>query len=109
MPPPEASAQPQAVAQIRTPEGWTAGVYANGLSIWSTAYEVTLDFFVSLPPGPGPDDPAGGQVMIGPHEIVARVKIPPPLVMQLTQNLAMAQEAYEAAWGEIPDRSSSSG
>jgi len=94
--------QPQMVPQIRTPERWTAGVYANGMGCWSSQTEFTLDFIVNLPPEQG-TDPTGNQVVIAPQEVVARVKIPPPLVFQVMRNLAGAQDLYEKAWGKIPD------
>jgi hypothetical protein len=90
------------VPQIRTPERWTAGVYANGVGVWSTQTEVTLDFVVNLPFEQG-EDPTGQAVAVAPQEVVARVKIPPPLLFQLMRNLAAAQDQYEAQWGPIPD------
>jgi hypothetical protein len=98
---PEPQGQPVAV-QIRTPEKWTAGVYANGIGVWSTQTEVTLDFFVSLAPEQG-TNPDGQQFLVSPQEIVARVKIPPSLVFQVMRNLANAQDQYESQWGKIAD------
>jgi hypothetical protein len=88
------------VPQVRTPEKWTGGVYANGLGVWSTQTEFTLDFVVSLPPESGVDG-NGNQVVVSPQEIVARVKIPPTLVFQVMRGLAGAQDQYEAQWGPI--------
>jgi hypothetical protein len=93
---------PKTVNQLRTPEKWTAGVYANGLGVWSTQTEVTLDFIVNLPPEQATDQ-EGSPVAVIPQEVVARVKIPPPLLFQIMRNLAGAQDAYEAQWGSIPD------
>ena len=78
--------------QIRTPERWTAGVYANGVGVWSTQTEFTVDFLINLPAEPVPT-----------LEIVARVKVPPALVFQLLRNLSDGMSNYEAQWGKIPD------
>jgi hypothetical protein len=88
--------------QIRTPERWTAGVYANGMGVWSTQTEVTLDFFVNLPPEQGAGQ-TGDPVILAPQEVVARVKMPPSLLFQVMRNLAAAQDQYEAQFGAIPD------
>jgi hypothetical protein len=90
------------VAQIRTPEAWTKGAYANGVAVWFSPHEFTIDFVVSLPPEVGSDD-AGKQVAIMPQEVVARVKIPPPLVFQLMRNLYATMERYEQQHGSIPE------
>ena len=41
-------------------------------------------------------------MLVSPQEVVARVKIPPPLLFQVMRNLAGAQDQYEAMWGKIP-------
>ena len=92
----------QQVPQIRTPEKLTAGVYANGMGVWFSQTEITIDFFVNLPPETGQDG-NGQPVLLAPQEVVARVKIPPPLLFQAMRNLAAAQDAYENQWGSIPD------
>ncbi|MDQ1392589.1 MAG: hypothetical protein QOF30_1566, partial [Acidimicrobiaceae bacterium] len=38
------------VPQVRTPEKWHTGVYANGVGVWFTQTDFTLDFVVNLPP-----------------------------------------------------------
>src|ERR1700722_16094799 len=93
---------PKTVNQLRTPEELKAGVYANGLGVWSTQTEFTLDFIVNLPPEQASDS-EGNPVAVVPQEVVARVKIPPPLLFQVMRSLAGAQDAYEAQWGSIPD------
>lgn len=97
-------AQDEPRVQIRTPERWSSGVYANGVVVWSTRNDFTLDFVVNLPmelpSGAGSD---GESLQLLPQEIVARVKIPPPLVFQLMKNLNSAMETYEAEHGPIPD------
>jgi len=75
-------------------------VYANGIGVWATQTEFTLDFLVNLPPSqPDPGAPSAGAVM----ELVARLKLPPPLVFQVLRNLSDALSRYEAQWGKIPD------
>jgi hypothetical protein len=85
--------------EVRTPERWTAGVYANGVGVWSTQTEFTLDFLVNLPPqaGTGTDKP------LSLVEVVARLKLPPALIFQLLRNLSDALSKHEAQWGKIPD------
>lgn len=92
----------QPVPQIRTPEKLTAGAYANGVGVWFSQTEVTIDFMVNLPPEQGADQ-NGAPVLLAPQEVVARVKIPPPLLFQVMRNLAATQDRYENQWGPIPD------
>jgi len=88
--------------QIRTPERWTAGVYANGVGVWSTQTEFTLDFYVSLPAEMGEDD-QGNRMPVSPLEVVARVKIPPSLAFQVARNISDHLSRYEAQWGTPAD------
>ena|SRR5579883_746484 len=92
----------QPLPQIRTPERWTAGVYANGVGVWHSQTEFTIDFVVALPNEPG-KDPMGNQVWLAPQEVVARVKLPPVLVFQVMRNLADNMDKYEQSFGQIPD------
>lgn len=87
---------------LRTPEGWTAGVYANGVGVWFSQNEFTLDFVVNLP-NEQVTDAAGHQVVIGPHEVVARVKIPPRLAFEVLKQLNAGLGRYEATHGKIPE------
>lgn len=91
-----------AIPQIRTPESLAAGVYANGVVTWSTPSEFTVDFIVSLPAEQG-RSPAGDDVILAPQLVVARVKIPPPLVYQLMRNLAKTLDEHEKRIGPVPD------
>jgi hypothetical protein len=93
---------PAMVPQIRTPESQTAGTYANGVGVWSTQTDITIDFLITLPPEQG-TDPNGDPVIVAPQQVVSRVKIPPVLVFQLMRNLGAAQDAYEKQFGAIPD------
>ena len=38
-----------ATFNFRVPDDQEAGVYSNAMTVWSTAYEFTLDFAVMLP------------------------------------------------------------
>ena len=95
------SSAPQ-VPQVRTPEKWTTGVYANGVGVWFTQTDFTLDFVVNLPPElkMGAD---GGQQLLSPQQVVARVKVPPPLVFQLMRNLSTNLDRYEGQYGAIQE------
>jgi Protein of unknown function (DUF3467) len=90
------------VTQIRTPEGKSAGVFANGMGVWFTATEFTLDFLISLPTevAAGPD---GASLVVAPQEVVSRVKIPPPLVFHIMRNMNAALDQYESQHGKIRD------
>jgi hypothetical protein len=90
------------VPQVRTPEKWHTGVYANGVGVWFTQTDFTLDFVVNLPPEVTLDA-AGAQVIVSPQEVVARVKVPPPLVFQLMRNLSTNLDRYEVQYGAIQE------
>ena len=78
-----------------------AGAYANGLAVWHTLHEFTLDFFVSSQPPTETRTPEGEVVIRAPHRLVARVRVPPTsafeIVRTISQNLAM----YEQKFGPI--------
>jgi hypothetical protein len=90
------------VPQVRTPEKWNTGVYANGVGVWFTQTDFTLDFVVNLPPEVN-QDPEGHQVVVSPQEVVARIKVPPPLVFQLMRNLSTNLDRYEVQYGAIQE------
>lgn len=89
--------------QFRTPESLGPGAYANGCGVWSTQNEFTLDFLVSLPPEPGVHPDTGEPVIVGPQQLVSRIKLPPALIFQLMRNLNAALSQYEAEHGSIPE------
>jgi hypothetical protein len=97
----EIPASPQ-IPQVRTPEKWNTGVYANGVGVWFTQTDFTLDFVVNLPPEVS-EDPTGTQVVVSPQEVVARVKVPPPLVFQLMRNLSTNLDRFELQYGSIQE------
>lgn len=90
------------VPQVRTPEKWNTGVYANGVGVWFTQTDFTLDFVVNLPPEVN-QGPNGVQVVVSPQEVVARIKVPPPLVFQLMRNLSTNLDRYELQYGPIQE------
>ncbi len=90
------------VPQVRTPEKWHTGVYANGVGVWFTQTDFTLDFVVNLPPEVG-QDPEGNQLLVSPQQVVARVKLPPPLVFQVMRNLSTNLDRYEQQYGAIQE------
>lgn len=90
------------VPQVRTPEKWVPGVYANGVGVWFTQTDFTLDFVVNLPPEVG-QDPNGAQVLLSPQQVVARVKLPPPLVFQVMRNLSTNLDRYEQQYGKVQE------
>lgn len=90
------------IPQVRTPKKWNTGVYANGIGVWFTQTDFTLDFVVNLPPEVT-QDPTGGQVVVSPQEVVARIKVPPPLVFQLMRNLSTNLDRYESQYGAIQE------
>lgn len=77
-------------------------MYANGVGVWFTQTDFTLDFVVNLPPEVG-QDPEGHQLLLSPQEVVARVKLPPPLVFQVMRNLSTNLDRYEQQYGSIQD------
>jgi hypothetical protein len=90
------------VPQVRTPEKWVPGVYANGVGVWFTQTDFTLDFVVNLPPEVG-QGPAGDQVLLSPQQVVARIKLPPPLVFQVMRNLSTNLDRYEQQYGKVQE------
>lgn len=90
------------VPQVRTPEKWNTGVYANGVGVWFTQTDFTLDFVVNLPPEVG-SDADGNQMVLSPQQVVARVKLPPPLVFQVMRNLSTNLDRYEQQYGSIQE------
>ena len=93
---------PQQVPQVRTPEGLTSGVYANGIGISFSQLDFTLDFLVGLMQEQG-QLPDGQMVTVLPQEVVARIRINPSLVWQIARNLTEVMQAYEDQFGSIPD------
>jgi hypothetical protein len=90
-----------AIFEIRVPPELEGGAYSNFLSVWHSPFEFTLDFAVTEVNQPtDPRDP-NAPVTI-PCRIVARIKIPPPLIFSVLQTLNENMSNYEAKFGEIP-------
>ena len=65
--------------QVEVPPELQAGVYANFLGVWHSAYEFTLDFGTTLPAQPG-DSEDEQSPMVVPCQVTARIKIPVALI-----------------------------
>jgi hypothetical protein len=78
-----------------------AGAYANALAIWHTPHEFTFDFLVSSePPQPATTD-EGETVIVAPHRLVARVRIPPTAVFDIIRTINQNLTMYEQTFGQI--------
>jgi hypothetical protein len=88
--------------ELHAEPGLTGGVYANNLIIWHTAHEFTLDFSVNSKPPQAAQTEDGTEVISVPHELVARVRIPPSLVFDVIRTINEAMTGYEAMLGPIP-------
>ncbi len=80
---------------FRVPPEVEAGVYANLLAVWHTAYEFTLDFAVAERAQPSE---TGVKV---PCLVVSRVKIPVTLIFEVLKALNANMTQYEAMYGEV--------
>ncbi len=92
--------QPEITQEIRVPEDLAQGVYANGFNVWWVETDMTLDFFVNLPPevATGGD---GKAILVVPQQIVARVKITPGMAVYAGVQIAQALAQYESHYGTI--------
>ncbi|MDA8039849.1 MAG: DUF3467 domain-containing protein [Actinomycetota bacterium] len=91
---------PQIEMEVIVPEAMSAGIYANGLGTWYNATDFTLDFFVHLP-ATSNEDESGNMHVRAPVQVVARVKIPPPIIFRVIQELNTAMTEYERQFGAI--------
>jgi uncharacterized protein DUF3467 len=80
------------------------GVYANGLSVWHTPNEFTLDFVVNTQPATPAQTETGETVIRAPHQLVARVRIPPGKVFDVIRAINENLTNYESAFGPISPR-----
>lgn len=93
-------AGPPAEFQVQIEPDQEAGVYANFLSVWHSAYEFTLDFASTQPPQPR--DPGDREsAVVVPCRVVAQIKIPPTLIFNVLQALNENMTRYEEAFGPI--------
>ncbi len=93
--------QPPVAFELHADPSLAGGVYANNLVIWHTAHEFTLDFTVnSQPPQPAVAED-GTTVIRVPHQLVARVRIPPGLIFDVIRAINENMTNYERAFGQI--------
>ena len=91
---------PEVTFDFSMPPECEIGLYANTVNVWYSPYEFTLDWAVTQPvQAQDPEDPAGG--LLVPATVVARVRIPAPLIFDVLQTLNQAMTGYEAVFGEI--------
>jgi Protein of unknown function (DUF3467) len=101
----EADESGGAPVSFYVPPDQEAGVYANTVAVWHTAYDFTIDFAATqLPQQTDRGNPESSWVV--PARVVARIRIPPTLVFDVIQTINARMEVYEAEWGEIarPER-----
>ncbi len=95
-------AQPPRVAfELRADPAMVGGVYANALSVWHTAHEFTLDFIVNAAPPQPAQTPEGESVISAPHQLVARIRIPPGSVFEMIRAINENMTHYEGRFGPI--------
>ncbi len=77
------------------------GVYANALAVWHTAHEFTLDFMVNSQPPQATQSEDGQAVLRVPHQLVARVRIPPGAAFEVIRAISENMTSYERSYGQI--------
>lgn len=87
--------------ELRAEPHMAGGVYANGLAIWHTAHEFTLDFMVNAQPPQPAQTEDGVAVLRTPYQLVARVRVPPGAVFDVLRALNENMTQYEQAYGPI--------
>jgi Protein of unknown function (DUF3467) len=95
---------PRVISPVQADAAMIGGVYANGLNVWHTPHEFTLDFVVNAEPPKQATGPAGEQVITAPQRLVARVRIPPGMVFDLIRAINNNLTNYEQALGQITRR-----
>ena len=97
----EPPANPRMAFESRIDPALEAGSYANALAIWHTPHEFTFDFLVSSePPQPAATD-EGETVIVAPHRVVARIRIPPTAVFDIIRTINQNLTMYEQIFGQI--------
>jgi len=92
--------EPIVYAEIRVPDAWAQGVYANGISTWEVETDITLDFFVNLQPDITTDE-SGKTTVVVPQQVVARVKVSPRMATYMSLQIAQAVTRYDERYGTI--------
>ena len=85
---------------VNVPDALIGGTYANFLTVWSTAFEFTLDFSV-IQPSLTEEAPDGQTVNVVPCEVVARIRVPPGQVFNIMRALSEHLASYERNHGAI--------
>ena len=97
--------QPTHVAfELQADPSMLGGVYANGLSVWHTVSEFTLDFVVNSQPQTPMRTETGETVIRAPHQLVARVRIPPGKVFDVIRAINDNLTNYEQTFGPLSQR-----
>jgi hypothetical protein len=98
--------QPEFVFQV--PDDLAAGVYSNTTRVWHTGMEFTLDFAVMQIAKSVTFEDGEREKVVIPARVVARVRIPPPMLLELMKTLSTNEKIYEDQFGPIhkPGRSS---
>jgi hypothetical protein len=93
--------QPQPEFVFQVPDDLAAGVYSNVARVWHTGMEFTLDFAVTQIAKSVTFEDGGQEKVVIPARVVARVKIPPPVLFDLMQALSTNEKGYEDQFGPI--------
>jgi hypothetical protein len=94
--------QPTRIAfELQADPSMLGGVYANGLSVWHTVSEFTLDFVVNSQPQAPVQTDTGETVIRAPHQLVARVRIPPGKVFDVIRAINDNLTNYEQTFGPL--------
>ena len=97
----EPPANPRMAFESRVDPALEAGSYANALAIWHTSHEFTFDFLVSSEPPQPVATEEGETVIMAPHRLVARVRIPPTAVFDIIRTINQNLTMYEQTFGQI--------
>ncbi len=92
------------------PDEQEAGVYANVLTVWHTAHELTFDFSAALPAQPV-EQPDGSSQLVQPCRVTSRVRVPVSVVFDMIRTINENLTRYEDSFGPInpPGRSQAGG
>jgi len=99
--PPQPPQPPSEEFVFQVPDDLAAGVYSNVARVWHTGVEFTLDFAVTQPAKSVTFEDGEREKVVVPARVVARVKIPPPMLFLLMQALSTSEGAYEEQFGSI--------
>ena len=92
---PQGPDQHETAFEIQIPPDLEPGEYANFLSVWHTPFEFTMDFAATQPSQP---TDTGMKV---PCRVVARIRIPPPVMLDVLGVLNENVSRYQQSFGDI--------